>query len=60
MSDTVINRPSKASVADVFSHNTKKGKGLKIERLYTNEGVHPYDEVTWERSEEHTSELQSH
>ena len=50
MSDTVINRPSKGStVNDLFSHNTKKGKGLKIERLYTNEGVHPYDEVTWER-----------
>ena len=53
MSDTVINRPSSnskgSSVKDVFSHNTKKGKGLTIERLYTNEGVHPYDEVTWER-----------
>jgi len=32
MSDTVINRPSSnskgSSVKDVFSHNTKKGKGL--------------------------------
>ncbi|GAA3530741.1 vitamin B12-dependent ribonucleotide reductase [Aeromicrobium panaciterrae] len=26
-----------------------KGAGLKIERVYTTEGVHPYDEVTWER-----------
>ncbi len=25
------------------------GKGLTIERLYTTPGVHPYDEVTWER-----------
>ncbi len=25
-----------------------KGKGLTIERLYTTEGVHPYDEVEWE------------
>ena len=23
--------------------------GLTIERIYTNPGVHPYDEVTWER-----------
>ncbi|RLP94188.1 MULTISPECIES: vitamin B12-dependent ribonucleotide reductase [unclassified Micromonospora] len=23
--------------------------GLKIERVWTTEGVHPYDEVTWER-----------
>ena len=30
--------------------NTKKaGKGLTIERVYTTEGVHPYDAVTWER-----------
>jgi ribonucleoside-diphosphate reductase alpha chain len=26
-----------------------KGKGLTIERIYTTAGVHPYDEVTWER-----------
>ena len=26
-----------------------KGKGLTIERVYTKPGVHPYDEVTWER-----------
>jgi ribonucleoside-diphosphate reductase alpha chain len=28
---------------------TGTGKGLKIERVWTSEGVHPYDEVTWER-----------
>ncbi|MEU8261156.1 vitamin B12-dependent ribonucleotide reductase [Micromonospora sp. NPDC048999] len=27
----------------------KAGTGLKIERVWTTEGVHPYDEVTWER-----------
>ncbi|NUP49379.1 MAG: vitamin B12-dependent ribonucleotide reductase, partial [Catenulispora sp.] len=27
----------------------KGGKGLKIERIHTTPGVHPYDEVTWER-----------
>jgi ribonucleoside-diphosphate reductase alpha chain len=26
-----------------------KGKGLTIERIYTTPGVHPYDEVTWEK-----------
>ena len=26
-----------------------KGKGLTIERVFTTAGVHPYDEVTWER-----------
>ncbi len=44
MSDTVINRPIK-----IKAHNTVKGKGLTIERIYTTDGVHPYDEVKWER-----------
>ena len=39
MSDTVINRPSKG----------KTGAGLSMERIYTTEGIHPYDEVKWER-----------
>ncbi|MHB8340100.1 MAG: vitamin B12-dependent ribonucleotide reductase [Mycobacteriales bacterium] len=26
-----------------------QGSGLRVERLYTTPGVHPYDEVTWER-----------
>src|SRR5699024_826653 len=32
--------------------STRRGtrkKGLKIERIHTTEGVHPYDEVTWEK-----------
>src|SRR5699024_7364555 len=28
---------------------TTKGNGLTIERVYTKPGVHPYDEVSWER-----------
>jgi ribonucleoside-diphosphate reductase alpha chain len=44
MSETVINRPAK-----IKAHNTLKGKGLTIERIYTKEGVHPYDEAKWER-----------
>ncbi|MEW2428538.1 vitamin B12-dependent ribonucleotide reductase [Micromonospora sp. NPDC047644] len=27
----------------------KAGAGLKIERVWTTEGVHPYDELSWER-----------
>ena len=41
MSETVINRPGKST--------TKSNKGLVLERIYTTPGVHPYDEVTWER-----------
>jgi ribonucleoside-diphosphate reductase alpha chain len=44
MSETVINRPAK-----IKAHNTLKGKGLTIERIYTKEGVHPYEEAKWER-----------
>ena len=44
MSETVINRPIK-----IKAHNTIKGKGLTIDRIYTTEGVHPYDQVTWDR-----------
>ncbi|MEE4545524.1 vitamin B12-dependent ribonucleotide reductase [Streptomyces sp. V4-01] len=28
---------------------SKAAKGLRIERIHTTPGVHPYDEVTWER-----------
>ncbi|MGK5739064.1 vitamin B12-dependent ribonucleotide reductase [Micromonospora sp. URMC 103] len=28
---------------------SKAGAGLKVERVWTTEGVHPYDEVSWER-----------
>ncbi|MDX6309567.1 MAG: ribonucleoside-diphosphate reductase alpha chain [Nocardioidaceae bacterium] len=28
---------------------SKQAKGLKIERIFTTEGTHPYDAVTWER-----------
>ena len=27
----------------------KAGAGVRVERVWTTEGVHPYDEVTWER-----------
>ncbi|MBW3086466.1 Vitamin B12-dependent ribonucleotide reductase [Austwickia sp. TVS 96-490-7B] len=25
------------------------GKGVRVERIFTTEGVHPYDQVTWEK-----------
>ncbi len=28
---------------------TTKGKSVGIERVFSTEGVHPYDEITWER-----------
>jgi ribonucleoside-diphosphate reductase alpha chain len=37
------------STPETFVHNTLRGTGLSIERLYTVPGVHPYDQVTWER-----------
>ncbi len=40
MSDTVINRSSAKN---------KLGKGLTIERVFSTPGVHPYDNVNWER-----------
>ncbi len=35
--------------APAFVHNTLRKPGITIERLYTTEGVHPYDAVNWER-----------
>ncbi len=43
MTETVGSEAAKTQQA------SQKTKGLVIERLYTTAGVHPYDEVTWER-----------
>jgi ribonucleoside-diphosphate reductase alpha chain len=42
--------PNKTRVVDSFSPELPAftGKGLSVERLFTTEGVHPYDQVTWE------------
>ncbi len=41
----------------VHKNARPKGKGLAMERCYTKEGVHPYDEIKWEmRSARITSE----
>jgi ribonucleoside-diphosphate reductase alpha chain len=41
----------RARAAAKTSRGTKGSArtGLRIERIFTTEGVHPYDEVTWER-----------
>lgn len=31
------------------ARKSPKGKGVTVERIYTTPGVHPYDEVTWEK-----------
>ena len=31
------------------SQGSKRAKGLTMRRIYTRDGSHPYDEVTWER-----------
>jgi len=37
------------SAPAAFVHNTLRKPGITMERLYTTEGVHPYDAVNWER-----------
>ncbi|WP_252974306.1 vitamin B12-dependent ribonucleotide reductase [Janibacter melonis] len=31
------------------TRRSAKNRGITVERIYTTEGVHPYDEVTWEK-----------
>jgi ribonucleoside-diphosphate reductase alpha chain len=38
-----------ASTGAATGARSTKAKGLRIERVFTREGVHPYDDVTWER-----------
>jgi len=37
------------TVGDAAGADTAPRKGLRIERVNTRPGVHPYDEITWER-----------
>jgi len=37
------------TVSGQTSRKGKRGKGLKVRRIHTTPGVHPYDQVTWER-----------
>ncbi len=40
---------SQASPASTASSPVYPSNGLQVERVYTTAGVHPYDEVSWER-----------
>ncbi len=42
---SIVNKPAATSA----TKGKALGKGLTIDRIYTTAGVHPYDEVTWER-----------
>jgi ribonucleoside-diphosphate reductase alpha chain len=50
MTETVTGHsgPTKRSAAG-FRGRKNAPAGLTIERIFTTEGVHPYDDVTWER-----------
>src|ERR1700754_2102178 len=48
MTETVSG-PSRGTAGSKAAARSKKARGLSIERIYTTAGVHPYDEVTWER-----------
>ncbi len=37
------------SVTDLRDRGPQHGKGLTVERLFTTAGIHPYDDVVWER-----------
>ena len=41
---SIVNKPAQTKVTGL-----NKANGLKIERIYTTAGVHPYDTVKWER-----------
>jgi ribonucleoside-diphosphate reductase alpha chain len=51
MTETVTGHSgsTKRSAAAGFRGRKNAPAGLTIERIFTTEGVHPYDEVTWER-----------
>src|SRR6195256_2563324 len=58
MSRRRFRRPAAGTVAQTRTSTEREGTvmtkavgttGLRVQRVYTTEGVHPYDEVTWER-----------
>ncbi|MDT5028948.1 MAG: ribonucleoside-diphosphate reductase alpha chain [Micromonosporaceae bacterium] len=44
-----VGTPSGAGDSALPKGRNKAAAGLRIERVWTTPGVHPYDEVTWER-----------
>ncbi|WP_029137904.1 vitamin B12-dependent ribonucleotide reductase [Nakamurella lactea] len=49
MTDTVSTHNSATNDTTKGGSRHSTGAGLTLDRLYSTEGVHPYDEVTWER-----------
>jgi ribonucleoside-diphosphate reductase alpha chain len=55
MTEADVTRPTDAGTAPAAQPKRQAGKpvypanGLRVQRVYTSAGVHPYDEVTWER-----------
>ncbi|GAB3253937.1 vitamin B12-dependent ribonucleotide reductase [Nocardioides dilutus] len=45
----VVNGPSNGPSSGKAGAKANSGTGLTIERVFSTEGVHPYDELTWER-----------
>jgi ribonucleoside-diphosphate reductase alpha chain len=48
MTETVSGAPQSAG-SRTGSSAGRRTRGLRFERVYTRPGVHPYDEITWER-----------
>jgi len=44
-----VGTPSSAGDSGSAKSRNKAATGLRIERVWTKPGIHPYDEVTWER-----------
>jgi ribonucleoside-diphosphate reductase alpha chain len=49
MTETVSGPSGTAGKSAGRTRKPGTGKGLGVERVYSTPGVHPYDEVTWER-----------
>ncbi len=50
MTETAHGAPGGAASGSAADRlEVRKGKGLSFQRIFTTPGVHPYDEVSWER-----------
>ncbi|HEY3503837.1 MAG TPA: vitamin B12-dependent ribonucleotide reductase [Actinocatenispora sp.] len=49
MTEAVGTSPDATGSKSQRGAKKRQGKGLTIERVWTTDGVHPYDEITWER-----------
>ena len=49
MTETVTGQSGSTKKSAAGSRGRNKSSGLTIERVFSTDGVHPYDEVNWER-----------